>query len=244
MVEVKIAGRPVSMHIDTGAAVSNINEEVYSQLPRQRGLGPCTLELKTYSGTPLETRGQATVVVEYEGQKTSLPVIVVPGTQPCLLSRYWLAELKLDWSQVLSVEVEQEVSGLLEKYKEVFSSEVGLIKGPQAQVVLKDGARPVFCKARPVPYALKDAVELEIQNLKERGILEPVLQSDWATPLVVVPKAEHKSVMDEMLKGLDGVACYVDDVLIAGASLDECLKRVEAVLGRFQSHGVRLKQEK
>lgn len=159
LVEVKIAGRPVSMHIDTGAAVSIINEEVYAQLPRQRGLGPCTLELKTYGGTPLETRGQATVVVEYEGQKTSLPVIVVPGTQPCLLGRDWLAELKLNWSQVLSVEVEQKVSGLLEKYKEVFSSEVGLIKGPQAQVVLKDGARPVFCKARPVPYSLKDAVE-------------------------------------------------------------------------------------
>ncbi|KAL1477324.1 hypothetical protein MTO96_035820 [Rhipicephalus appendiculatus] len=50
--------------------------------------------------------------------------------------------------------------------------------------------------------------------------------------------------MDEMLKGLEGVVCYLDDVLIAGASIEECQTRVDAALARFQLHGVRVKQDK
>lgn len=61
-----------------------------------------------------------------------------------------------------------------------------------AKIVLKEEARAVFCKARPVPYALKNVLEQELLVLKERGILQSVMQSDWATPLVVVPKPEHK----------------------------------------------------
>ncbi|XP_037525229.1 uncharacterized protein LOC119402184 [Rhipicephalus sanguineus] len=53
-----------------------------------------------------------------------------------------------------------------------------------------------------------------------------------------------KSLMDEMLKGLEGVVCYLDDVLIAGESIEECQTRVDTVLARFQLHGARVKQDK
>lgn len=47
-------------------------------------------------------------------------------------------------------------------------------------------------------------------------------------------------VIDEMLKGLEGVICviYLDNVLMAGASIEECQTLVDAVLARFQLHGV------
>ena len=38
--------------------------------------------------------------------------------------------------------------------------------------------------------------------------------------------------------------CYLDDILITGASDDEHLKNLEAVLQRFQNHGIRVKREK
>lgn len=84
-VEVKIFDQPASMHIDTRAAVSIINDQVFAKLPRQVKLEKCPLDLKTYEDTLLETKGQANVVVEYEGQRKTLPVVVVPGLQPCLL---------------------------------------------------------------------------------------------------------------------------------------------------------------
>ncbi|XP_073954832.1 uncharacterized protein [Choristoneura fumiferana] len=56
-------------------------------------------------------------------------------------------------------------------------------------IVLKEGATPKFCKARPLPFAIKDKVEAELERLVEVGILEPVNHSDYATPIVPVPKS-------------------------------------------------------
>ena len=55
---------------------------------------------------------------------------------------------------------------------------------------LREGATPVFLKARPVPYSLRKNVELELEKLVKEGVLTPVSWSEWATPIVVVPKAD------------------------------------------------------
>nr|XP_037291041.1 uncharacterized protein K02A2.6-like [Rhipicephalus microplus] len=189
---------------------------------------------------------------------------------------------------------------------------------------------PVFCKARSVPYAIREPVEHELDNLQKEGVLVPVTRSDWATPLVAVHKPEgtvrlggdykltvdpcvktdhyplpevedlfttlaggkvftvldlstayqqievypdsrplltinshmglfqyvrmpygissapvvFQAIMNELLKGLPGVVCYLDDVLITGASHTECLARMEAVLQVFMDHGVKVRKEK
>lgn len=40
-----------------------------------------------------------------------------------------------------------------------------------------------------MPYALKGVVEKEVDRLEAEGIIYKVDHSEWATPLVVVPKA-------------------------------------------------------
>jgi len=50
--------------------------------------------------------------------------------------------------------------------------------------------KPVFQKARPVPYALRPAVEKELKKMEDEGIIEPVEVSNWATPIVCVPKTD------------------------------------------------------
>ena len=54
---------------------------------------------------------------------------------------------------------------------------------------LKPNAQPKFCKARPVPYALQEAVDAEYRRLESEGIVEKVEFSEWATPVVHVPEA-------------------------------------------------------
>ena len=41
-------------------------------------------------------------------------------------------------------------------------------------------------------YALQPLLEAELERLQSEGILKPVQTSQWATPLVVVPKANGK----------------------------------------------------
>ena len=53
---------------------------------------------------------------------------------------------------------------------------------------MKDDAQPRFFKPRPVPYAVKAKVEEELRKLEKENIITKVTHSEWAAPLVVVPK--------------------------------------------------------
>ena len=79
---------------------------------------------------------------------------------------------------------------ILEKYETIFQEKLGTIKGVSARLELKSDARPKFCKARAVPYALKEAIENDLNRLEGLGIIEKVNTSDWATPLVPVVKPD------------------------------------------------------
>ena len=50
--------------------------------------------------------------------------------------------------------------------------------------------------------------------------------------------------MDTILKGIDGVVCYIDDILITGRNGQEHRNRLEAVLSRLERYGVQLKWPK
>eukprot|EP00731_Ephydatia_muelleri_P019518 Em0012g343a len=78
------------------------------------------------------------------------------------------------------------------KYADVFKAELGTMKGIKAKLVLKAGAVPKFIRSRPVPFALKEAVEEELHCLEEQGILRRITHSSWAAPIVVVPKKDGR----------------------------------------------------
>ena len=56
--------------------------------------------------------------------------------------------------------------------------------------------------------------------------------------------AQFQKVMDTILQGIPGVTCYIDDILITCATVEEYLQRLEEVLQRLQQHGFRLKEGK
>ena len=55
-------------------------------------------------------------------------------------------------------------------------------------------AKPRFCKARPLPYAIRQMVEKELERLEKEGIIELVQYADWAAPVVPVRKSDGKSL--------------------------------------------------
>ena len=65
------------------------------------------------------------------------------------------------------------------------------MKGLEAHITMRGDARPVFVKARRVPYALKEEIERELDKLEKNGVIKKTDRSCWASPIVVVPKADN-----------------------------------------------------
>ena len=55
---------------------------------------------------------------------------------------------------------------------------------------MRGDARPVFVKARRVPYALEEQVERKLDKLEKKGVMKKTYRSCWASPIVVLPKAD------------------------------------------------------
>ena len=322
----------MGMELDTGAAVTIISEKTCMELFPDATLRNSPVLLKTYSGEHLPVVGDMDVRVQYEQQTQNLVLTVVAGEGPSLLGRNWLQYLQLNWREIKAVRNHAvgSLDYLLDKYGDIFTDELGTIKSFCAQLDVKPGEKPKFFKPRTVPYAVRSAIEDEIDRLEREGILEKVTHSEWATPIVAVPKpdgrvrlcgdfkvtlnqslnidqyplpkvedlfatlaggkkftkldlsqaylqlelhpeslkyctinthkglyqftrlpfgiasapAQFQKVMDTILQGVSGAMCYIDDILVTGATEEEHLRNLEEVLRRLQAHGIRMRRSK
>lgn len=159
-----------------------------------------TVILKTYSGEELSPQGVLQVRVRYDGTTQKLPLYVVNGNGPTLFGRDWLTHMKLKWSELqllrttdtTETNIQNRLQQLLKKYEAVFQDQMGTVKDFEAKLVLKDPT-PTFCKARPVPFALRPKVGAEIDRLLITGIISKVDRSEWATPVVPLIKKRWPS---------------------------------------------------
>ena len=190
-VDLQVNGTMMTMEVDTGAAVSLISEETRKKLLPTSTLNSATVRLRTYTGEMIKVLGQIDADVVYEGQQKPLKLMVVAGQGPSLLGRNWLQHIILNWKQIKTVEV-PELSGLLDEYEDIFKDSLGAIEHHEARIQVQENASPVFCKARPVPYSLRETVGQELDRLQDLGIIERVEHSEWASPIVVVPKPNGK----------------------------------------------------
>ncbi|XP_038072087.1 uncharacterized protein K02A2.6-like [Patiria miniata] len=195
-VPVKIANIPIQMELDTGAAASIMSQSDYHKYLGHIPMQPVNRVLHAYAGAQLRILGQLVVEVQYGDQKATLPLIIVHADKyaPPLLGREWLTVLKLDWPNLFSqgqYGVKSDpIAELKSEYKDIFQPELGTVRGVKATLHVKEDAIPVFHKARTVPLALRPAVEKELARMEQETIIYPVDFSEWATPLVCVPKAD------------------------------------------------------
>ena len=79
---------------------------------------------------------------------------------------------------------------MLGKYSAVFKEGLGTFTGSAATIEVDPEATPRFCKARPLPYAMREKVEAELNRLVQEDTLDPVDYADWAAPIVAVLKSD------------------------------------------------------
>ena len=122
-----------------------------------------------------------------------LELVVVSGDGPCLMGRDWLQVIHLDWSSIAVVSQgasTRAVQAVLDNFQDVFTGGLGTIYPFKATLFVVKDAKPRFHRVRPVPFALKSRVEEALDQLEADGVLEKVTHSDWAAPIVTVPKRD------------------------------------------------------
>jgi len=190
--EVLVDGRPVKFLVDTGAGVTlidknSINVDV-SKLHNTNTI------VKSYVGEQIKVLGKMKCTLEFGGKACDCEVLIVPKGRP-ILGRDALAGLGVS---INCASRTCEVNGIdklnlggghiVERFGKVFSDKLGLVKGYQHRVKMKNEVRPVQQKLRRLPIMTRQAVKEEIDKLLETGVIEPIEASEWVSAVVVVAK--------------------------------------------------------
>nr|XP_037290511.1 uncharacterized protein LOC119185683 [Rhipicephalus microplus] len=184
-------GVPPTMLVDTGSPVSVIPRSVFE---RHQGEWPrlqaTTMKLSCFKAPlPINGKLQLNATMSDATIQAELFVIDCPG--PMLCGRDTIRSFNtagvpvLTGNEVACVQAENAdrmVETMLSKYSDVFPPGLGLLRGPPVHLTVKEGARPRFCKARTVPYALKQMVSAELDRLVNEGALSPVNRPNGPHP--------------------------------------------------------------
>lgn len=85
----------------------------------------------------------------------------------------------------------ESVEELCDSYPEVFQPSSGKVTGIKAKLHVVPGAVLKFCKPRSAPYALREAVETQLNKMEADGVITSIAYSEWAAPTVNIPKVDQ-----------------------------------------------------
>ena len=124
--------------------------------------------------------------MQYGDQIAKLALVVVAGEGPSLFGRNWLKYLRLNWSEIVAIRSTQSegLNAVLKQHSAWTVEPFRAILQVDPEATLK------FFKPRRVSFAIKEAIGRELDRMEEQGTLERVDHSEWAAPLVAVPKKD------------------------------------------------------
>jgi hypothetical protein len=188
MVKVNVEDQSLNMEWDCGAPVS-VHSELSWKSFGSPDLDTVGFKINSYTDHPVKILGAWYPFVKFGSFEGKLPLVVVSGDRKPLIGRNWIRKLNSQPLGINNLPAEPDIgSNWKTKFPEVFSDKLGEIKGFEAALKLKKEASPKFCKPRPIPYALKPKVEAELDRMEKEGVIEKISFSEWASPLVIVPK--------------------------------------------------------
>lgn len=197
---VEVEGVPLEMEIDTGACATIMSHHEYLDKFCYLKLSSLSLNLTSVTGNKIVIMGKITVGLSIGCKSLKMDIIIVEGDKPsrALMGRNWLDTLFPKWrtefsgcESIKSVSLQNNVLNEIKlKYPNVIEKRLNCpIIGYNAEIQLKPNQKPIFHCAYSVPFRLRDKVNDELTRLENEKIIMPVKNSNWASPIVIVPKS-------------------------------------------------------
>lgn len=182
--------RQLKFKLDTGAQASIIPATAFATLMPKTQLKAPDHRLTGYGGHSLEVKGYCNIEGRYKERSTIQKFYVVNCNGPPILgfrACKALGLIKVVYAVSSEKERTTQSDKILSEYADVFKG-IGTFPG-ECSFTIDPEVAPVVCPPRRVPFALKDRLKTELDNMEREGIICKVTEpTQWVNALVVCEK--------------------------------------------------------
>lgn len=200
---VKVNTVMLEFEVDSGAAVTLMAKEEARRYFKGTKIHKTEVQLITFCKRQVSVLGYITVNVTHENRNFELNIYLTDVARKPLMGREWIrpllsvdnTNLFSSLSEIKEVDTVQKfdenIQELLKKYDKITKNDLSKIENLQANLVLKKDAKPVFARARTVPFKLLPLLNKELDFLEKENIIEKIETSECATPVVPILKKDN-----------------------------------------------------
>lgn len=171
----KILNVALDFQLDTGASMSILSRYQWQKLGYPN-LEPTMIQPTNFDGSPLETFGEFHTDIVTDKLRKVCFLVVNSEKKFGLIGR--------DIIDSANTNIQTHC---------VHNQILPPIKGFKASIFLKDETKPMkFCRARSVPYQIREKLDEELRILEKQGIISPVQFAQSASPVVWIKKPNDR----------------------------------------------------
>ena len=108
----------------------------------------------------------------------------------------------------LSQSVGSKVKQMLRKHSKMWSGHLGELKAPPHRIKLEAGSRPVHAHPYRAGPQARIVEQEEVRRMSDMGVIEPC-KSEWASPVVMVPKPDGSERLCVDYGWLNALTCIL-----------------------------------
>jgi hypothetical protein len=195
----RVDGCKVRMEFDTGAPCAIISKQSLGKIRKHYQLLNTDRKFASYTGHLINSIGRVPVNAKIGTTTRKLDLYVVDGTFGTLFGREWIAEFTTEISLEAIFGKPDLVHLIRTESVNLTSNQEAQLDGvlrPPVKLHFKPDTKPVFSKAREIPFALRDAYAKEIDTKLGSGFYKRVEYSEWVSTTHVVTKKKKRETKD------------------------------------------------
>ena len=187
----------MTFKLDTGAQANVIPAKDFATLMPSTPIRTDNRKLTGYGGHALKVNGYCTLEGRYKSNSITRKFYIVDCNGPPILGYRACQDLGLikvvyAITDASEEEPDTQSANILNEYSDVFKG-IGEFQG-ECSFRIDPSIAPVVCPPRRVPFALRERLKVELDNMERDGIICKVTEpTQWVNALVVCEKPKtHK----------------------------------------------------
>ena len=187
-----VNNRPIKFIIDSGSPITLIPESLFNRIT------PLKTEYRDVNDNRIKFERKTIAIVEIDGKRNDLEFLVTTKKTNPLLGLDWMKKLVITLDtgktgpQKNHIIEDPDNTTLKKKLKNSFP-ENHTVEGLEVKIQLKEDARLIQQKRRPIPIHLQQSVGKEINQLMKQGHIEKENNIDkncFVSPAVIIVKKD------------------------------------------------------